>query len=438
MRIGYLTYGLDRNPGGIGRYALELLHVLASYDNIHIVLLTTEREDIHGVWQQFEHHPLPGCRYLPMLMTLGHAEIALAAACYNLDLIFDPFTIAPFLGPRLGTRRIVTIHDTIAYHDKTHNRLDRWRYRYMLPRILPHVDKVITVSNHSCSDIQSCWQVERERIHIVPEATHARFRPVPDSAERHTVLAYYDIPTPYILYIGGLNPRKNITGLLEAYAQVCNDYPERLVIVGKKEWKTSNIAPTIMRLGLEDAVHFTGYVNDEDLPTLYSAASLFVFPSFYEGFGLPPLEAMACGTPVVTSGTSSLPEVVHFDSSPIDDPSVVLSNVAALSDNDAAIMVNPHDSNEIAQGIRLILDTPALAAELRARGLKRAAHCSWERAAEETMHVFHAAMEKPLETSLGKTMRTGSILLLVAWVLFLLFRRRNNRRTGQVTHVVEH
>src|SRR5690348_16500976 len=151
MRIGYLTYGLDRKPTGIGRYAVELLRALARLPGApEFVLLTTEQEDPYQLWNRFEHHPLPGCRLLPSLMTLGNMLISDAVRRYGLDLIHDPNGIAPFLGPAFGAHRVVTIHDAFAFvHPEAHNRLDNWRYRYMLPQALRRTDVVLTDSEHS-------------------------------------------------------------------------------------------------------------------------------------------------------------------------------------------------------------------------------------------------------------------------------------------------
>lgn len=369
MRIGYLTYGLDRDPTGVGRYAVALLDALAALpDAPEIVLLTTERDD--GRWRggRFERHALPGCSRLPALISAGHGMLSLAARRHRLDLVHDPNGIAPFLGPRGGARRVVTLHDAFAYvHPQAHNRLDNWRYRWQLPRALRRVDAVITVSACSRRDILANLPLAPRRVAIIPEGVEPRFRPVPDTQARRATLARYGITPPYLLYLGGINARKNIARLFEAYARLRKCHPHlQLVIGGKPQWRVREIMATFERLALRDAVRFTGYVDDHDLPALYSAAEVFVFPSLYEGFGLPPLEAMSCGTPVVTSSVSALPEVV----------------------GDAALTVDPYDVPALAAAIERALTGEGLRAALRRCGLARAAEFTWHRAARETLTLY--------------------------------------------------
>lgn len=373
MRIGFLTYGLDRAPTGIGRYSVELLRALAAQPNgPEIILLTTENEDRHALWANFERVSLRVCRLLPALLTLGNVLLSEATHRLKLDILHDPNGIAPFLGPALGTKRIVTIHDAFAYvHPETHNRLDNWRYLWMLPATARQANAVITVSGRSRQDIQQLMRMPAERLHVIPEGVDTTFKPLPHTAARQAILAHYGIKSPYLLYVGGINARKNIAGLFEAYARVRDQHPGvSLVVAGKRQWQTGEIDTTLRRFNLENDVVFTGYVADGDLPALYSAAEAFVFPSLYEGFGLPPLEAMACGTPVITSNTSSLPEVV----------------------GDAAITVDPYDVDALAAAITRVLSDAELRAELRARGLARAAQFTWERAARETLDVYRAVL----------------------------------------------
>lgn len=369
MRIGYLTYALDRSPAGIGRYASELLQAIKVLPGgPEIVLLTTEKEDRYGLWKQFEHYSLAGCHLLPTLLTLGNAEISWVSKRHKLDLIHDPNGIAPFLGPSLGVRRVVTIHDAFAYvYPEKHNKLDNWRYRWMLPLATRKADMVLTDSQNSLNDIQRYLKVPSNKIRAIPCAVDPRFKPIPESLERQLILTKYGIKRPYLLYVGGINARKNIARLFEAYDKVRETFSDvTLVIGGKRQWQTGEIDATFKRLGLEEHVIFTGYVDDADLPGLYSAAEAFVFPSLYEGFGLPPLEAMACGTPVVTSNVSSLPEVV----------------------GEAAIKIDPYNIEALASAIIQVLSNSELKAELRQLGLERSAKFTWERTAIETMQVY--------------------------------------------------
>jgi glycosyltransferase involved in cell wall biosynthesis len=217
-----------------------------------------------------------------------------------------------------------------------------------------------------------------------------RFRPAGPEALA-AVRQKYDLPERFILYVGTIEPRKNLTALLEAYAalmerlSVCDLRPAlsdvRLVIVGKKGWLYEGFFRRLHELGLEDRVLFTGYVPDEDLPAIYSAADLFVFPSLYEGFGLPVLEAMACGTPVIASNASSLPEVA----------------------GEAGIMIAPHDVRGLAEAMERLLMDKQLRAELRARGLERAKQFTWERAAAMTLEVYQDALTLTRGPSLGYT-----------------------------------
>jgi glycosyltransferase involved in cell wall biosynthesis len=378
MRVGYLTYGLDRNPTGIGRYAIELARALGAVPNgPEIVLLTTEREDHHDLWTQFERHALPACHLLPALMTIGNVALSAAAQRYGLDLIHDPNGVAPFFGPRMGTKRIVTLYDALVFvYPETHNYLDTWRYRRMLPHAIKRTDMVITGSANSRHDLRRFLAVPDEKIRICTTAASAHFAPVPDTEERRGILARYGIAYPYFLYVGNVTARKNIARLLAAYAQVHERHPEiRLVIGGKRQWKTDEIDATYRRLMLEEHVHFTGYISDADLPALYSGARAFLFPSLYEGFGIPPLEAMACGTPVITSNTSSLPEAV----------------------GDAALTVDPYRIAELVAAMERVLNDGNVAADLRRRGIARAALFTWERAARETFAVYDESVHSPVE-----------------------------------------
>jgi glycosyltransferase involved in cell wall biosynthesis len=376
MRIGYLTYGLDRAPTGIGRYAVELLRAMARQHSQHeFVLLSTEREDRHGLWGAFERVDLSAYRLLPSMLSLGNIALSTAIHRYNLALVHDPNGIVPFFGPACAARRIATIHDAFAYvYPQTHNRLDTWRYHWLLPAAARRADGILTDSEHSKADLLRFLKLPANKVTVVPCGIAPRFAPV-DLATAQTVLARYAIRQPYLLYLGGLNARKNIARLFEAYAMLRQHMPEvALVLGGKRQWQTTEMDAALTRFQLQQHVQYLDYVADADL--LYSAARLFVFPSLYEGFGLPPLEAMACGTPVVTSQSSSLPEVVA----------------------DAALLVDPYDTNALANAMLRCLTDATLRQELRQRGLRRAAQFSWERTAREVLAQYQQVLEQPAGT----------------------------------------
>ena len=358
-----IHYGLDRQATGIGRYTSELTAALAA-----------QGVAVHRLWAgprpaAAAGETLPGAYRLPGLLTIGQAEIAWQARRLWLDVVHDPTGAMPLL--LTGAARVVTIHDAIPYvYPQTSTRLDWLIYHVWLPLAVRRVDAVITDSEQSRKDIMTHLHVSPNHVVTVPLAADRRFRPL-DAAEVAPILRIYGVEQPYILYVGALESRKNLPRLLEAYALLRQWSPHwRLVIVGARKWKFSPIFDTVQRLGLEPYVTFTGYVEDEHLPALYAGADLFTFPSLYEGFGLPVLEAMACGTPVVTSNWSSLPEVA----------------------GDAALLVDPYDVPQIAQAMWLVLSQPALAAAMQAKGIAWAAQFTWERTARETIAVYEQVL----------------------------------------------
>jgi glycosyltransferase involved in cell wall biosynthesis len=359
MRVGLIHYGLDRPIGGIGRYTAALAGALAE-----------QGVCVHPLWAGappvgVSGHALRGAYRLPGLLTVGQAQIAAAARQLRLDVVHDPTGAMPL--SLTGAARVATIHDAIPYvYPQTSARLDRLIYHLWLPLAVRAADAVITVSQQSREDILDHLPLSPARVAAIPEAADRRFRPLPPS-EFAPILRELGIAWPYILYVGALEPRKNLPRLLAAYARL-RHWSERwrLVIVGARRANSAPIFEAVQRLALEPYVHFTGFVTDDHLPALYAGADLFAFPSLYEGFGLPVLEAMACGAPVVTSNSSSLPEVA----------------------GDAAILVDPADVEQIAQAMWLVLSQPALADALRRRGLARAAQFTWERTARETIAVY--------------------------------------------------
>jgi len=234
-------------------------------------------------------------------------------------------------------------------------------------------DLVLTFSEHTRRDVASRLGLPLERIRAIPLAAHEQFRPVPDPAARHAVLSRCGLADrPYILAVGRLEARKNLVRLVEAFALLRRGEPglsHRLVLAGEKGWEGEAIFSTVRRLGLDGEVCWIDFVPFADLPALLSGADLLVHPSLYEGFGLPPLEAMACDTPVVASQTTSLPEVV----------------------GGAGLLADPYSPASFAAAMRAVLTDAALAAELRARGRERVRKFTWEQTARLTLAAYEEA-----------------------------------------------
>lgn len=370
MRIGLLVYGLDRPITGVSRYILELARALiALRDGPEVVLLTAGKNGDGPLTEEnsLRRMVLPGCYLLPGLVTVGNAVIPLLVRRLGLDVVHDPTNTTPFLFGADGSRTVVTVHDVFPWSCPGKSTLlDTLIHRHWLPRVLPSVDAVITDSQTSKADIVRYLKVPASKVQVIYPGVSAVYFPSPvDTVTK--VRAQYSLPDGYILFVGSVEERKNLHRLLHACAQLWQAGERRsLVVVGPHKWKYAKIIETLRELNLEQHVIFTGYVSDSDLPALYTGADLFVFPSLYEGFGLPPLEAMACGTPVVCSNAASLPEVV----------------------GDAAITVDPYDVEGLAEAMHCVLTDADLQEKLRKRGLKQARQFTWERTARETLAVY--------------------------------------------------
>jgi glycosyltransferase involved in cell wall biosynthesis len=289
---------------------------------------------------------------------------------YKFDIVHDLSQIGPFLF-NLPFKRISTIHDLSAIlFPETFDVFSVLLQKYVLPMTLKNVDVVITISENTKKDIVKYLKYPKEKIKRIYLGVDERFKPL---EKTDNVLNKYNIISPYILYVGTLQPRKNITLFIKAFYKLKrNGIEHKLVVAGGKGWKYKEIYKTINKLKLQKEVIFTGYVEDDDLPYLYNAADLFIYPSLYEGFGLPLLEAMACGCPVITSNTSSLPEVV----------------------GDAGIMIDPYNVDALVGAMREVLSNDNLRENMIKRGLERAKMFSWEKTARETLKVYKEVMEK--------------------------------------------
>lgn len=374
MRGGRLPVVLDVSPGvhgrgGIGRYALELATALANAGQGAEYTLFYNRAGEAAV-------PAALCR-LPRLTThLGDRPWRLRVLLGHLlgrpdDSLFPGqglFHATDHLLPRLGAMRSAfTLHDlAFRFHPETHATLNRWFLALMMPRFLRAADGVIAVSESTRRDAVRLYGLDEARMRVIPEGVGAHFRPLA-AEELAAVRTRHHLPPGYILHVGTIEPRKNLERLLEAYhaLRAAGEAP-KLAIAGRRGWHCEGFFRRRRELGLEEEVILLGHVAEEDLPTLYGAAALLAFPSLYEGFGLPVLEAMACGTPVVAGDTSSVPEVA----------------------GDAALLVSPHDTGALAGALRRALTDGPLRATMRARGLARAERFTWARAAAATSAFY--------------------------------------------------
>ena len=355
-----ISAGLGQGAG-ISRYVLQLaLALLALPDGPRLTLFHNR--------QALERLP-------PALAGLPRSQAPLGNKAWRFYLLggfpllrdwrsaidgSDLFHGTDAVTPRLRQPTVITIHDlTTLLFPQHHTRLNRLYLRWALPVMAQRARLIIANSCATQRDIVAQLGVAPEKIAVVYMGVDLqRFAPQPAAiVDAH--LASVGVRAPYVLALGTLEPRKNLAALLQAYALLPPSAPQ-LVLTGGQGWGDNPLSVIIEQLGLTKRVHLTGYVADKFLPALYSGAAAFVYPSFYEGFGLPVLEAMACGAPVITSNVSSLPEVA----------------------GEAAVLIDPQRPDQLAAALQTLLDSPAQCGALSEAGLARAHTLSWEVCAE--------------------------------------------------------
>ncbi len=374
MRIGLDGKVLTLSARGTGRYAINLTRAMlaeaaARRPDLDFVIFTgpqTSREVMQELRGGCEECLLGARSSVVRWLALVPA----ALRRLKIDVFHGMDHVGIPLVGRTG-KYVVTVHDVIPLIlPETFTPRHRTIVRLALARIRRKADCVIVPSHAVKGDVVRYVGFPEDRVVVTPEGCDARFRPVRLEAALRDVVAKYGLPARYLLAVGTLEPRKNLAALLEAFARLRRgravDPNLRLVLAGARGWLDEPLFRTVRALGLERAVHFPGFIEDDDLPAVYSGAALFVFPSLYEGFGLPPLEAMACGVPVVASNVSAMPEVA----------------------GDAAILVDPRDVDGLASAIARVLRDGALRARLRVAGIARARQFSWETTARRTLDAY--------------------------------------------------
>lgn len=283
---------------------------------------------------------------------------------YEIDVCFFTNFVVSVLS---SCPMVLTIHDlSFKLFPRTHSLRNVIWARSLVPVSVNRSRRIIAVSNNTKLDLLRLMNVNSDKISVIYEGASSQFRPEP-AVDDGEVLSHYRIKKPYVLFVGTLEPRKNLTALIRSFYKVSRTRADvNLVLAGRRGWMAQAIFDEVEKRDLLSRVHITGYVRDRHLSALYRQADAFIYPSLYEGFGLPPLEAMASGTPVIVSRGSSLPEVV----------------------GDAGLYVNPLDIDELAVAMEKVLGNRNLAADLVEKGLQRAGGFSWQRAAGETLEIL--------------------------------------------------
>lgn len=368
MRIAVNASVVDRFLTGLGVYAVNMVRELSRlHRDVTVYTSHPDLEEFRSlttrrVWRGVE--PSRGrkghlARLLWLQTVLPFRLLADGAA-----FLLSPLPEGSLLCP---VPQAIVVHDLIPLRFPEAFPRQTVYFRYVIPLLLRRSRVILTDSASTREDLGRFYHLEQRRVHVVPvgydvRRFHPEVNPEP-FRQRHGLGSY-------ILYVGNLFPHKNLSRLLAAFARLAPAIPHRLVIAGRKDPRYyPGLSAEAERLGLGHRVRFFDYVDSENLPALYAGADVFVYPSLYEGFGLPPLEAMACGTPVVTSNTSALPEVV----------------------GEAALVVDPLDPGALASAIAEILANPVRRERLRALGFQRVSQFTWERSARRVLEVMASA-----------------------------------------------
>lgn len=366
MRIGIDARILGYRRAGIGQYISRLTRALAEIDTADDYVVFHSRRDGEVLVDQpnFSRRTL----LTPSHHRLEQVTLPLELWRHRLDLLHSPDFIPPF---RRNFQSVITVHDLAFLHFPHFVTQDSAHHYGLIDQAVRRTDHIIAVSESTKNDIITLLGAPERKITVIHEAAEPIFRPRTQGAEAEQVAAArrrYDLERPFILFVSTIEPRKNLLTLLRAFRKLLDDYKSdvSLVVVGERGWLFEEVFRLHEELKLGDRLRFLGRVSAEDLAYLYNAAAIHVHPSYYEGFGLTPLEAMSSGTPTIVSDVSSLPEVV----------------------GDAGLRVPPNDVEEWTVAMWRLLSDRALHQSLRDKGLKRAALFTWEKAARQHLEVY--------------------------------------------------
>jgi glycosyltransferase involved in cell wall biosynthesis len=370
MRIGYDATSLTGPRTGIGRYTLELLRAMRAQDPGLEFVLMAHRD----VARDLRHNGLAAIPRLrgpdmPARLPWLHGMLPVQLAASRVEVCHFTNYQAPIM---TGRPTVMTLHDmSLLLYPDGHPAHRVATMRPLLRAVARRATAVITLTESAKRDAVSVLSLDPERIHVVPAAPAASFRPIQDAAALAGVAARHGLEPGFLLYVGTIEPRKNLERLVEAFAALRRDgFGHPLVLAGSRGWKEEGLLRRIDALGPGASVRLIGYVPDDELPALMNVAGAFVYPSLYEGFGLPIVEALACGTPTVTSDRGAMAEVA----------------------GDAALLADPEDTEALRDALAVALHDEPTRRRLREAGPRRAAAFDWGRAARDTVGVYRRAL----------------------------------------------
>lgn len=370
MRIGIWFHSSDRCISGVEYYSLGLLSGLLQVDSENEYVVYTNQPDLIDTYVRSARNltmiEVTGVKNRSARVLWEHHRLPPLAEKDALDVLHCTSYICPLR--RTSVPYVVTIHDTIALdHPRWCKPTNALYFNLVMARSSRAASCVIVVSQQTASDLKRNLGLSGTKVRMIHSGIDGIFHPNSDGADCSCVRARYRLPKRYILHVGNIEPKKNILTLIRVQAKLRElGLPHKLVIVGGRTWRAKPVLAEIQREAATGNIVQAGYVERQDLPYVYQMADAFVFPSLYEGFGFPPLEAMACGIPVVSSRRGALSETL----------------------GSAAWMVDPEDDSEIAQAVRRVVSDLAVRQRYINAGLKQSAHFNWERAAQATLAVY--------------------------------------------------